>query len=129
MSPDDVTALNNQAAILIVSGHAAAAIPVLDHLLALTNLPTARLNRANARLASQVYAVAEADYRVLERSGEDPGPVGYGLAAIAEHRHDTNQAVYYLRLCLSNAPAGTPLWRQAGARLQSLEHDPGSRNK
>jgi tetratricopeptide (TPR) repeat protein len=129
MSPDDVTALNNQAAILIVSGHAAAAIPVLDHVLALTNLPTARLNRANARLASQVYAVAEADYRVLERSGEEPGPVGYGLAAIAEHRHDTNQAVHYLRLCLSNAPAGTPLWRQAGARLQSLEQVTGSRNK
>ncbi|MGA3284992.1 MAG: DUF2723 domain-containing protein, partial [Verrucomicrobiota bacterium] len=37
-SPDDVASLNIQAAILIQSGNAAAAIPVLDHMLTLTNL-------------------------------------------------------------------------------------------
>ncbi|MGA2280900.1 MAG: DUF2723 domain-containing protein [Verrucomicrobiota bacterium] len=128
-SPDDITNLNNQAAILIVSGHAAAAIPILDHVLALTNLPTARLNRANARFASQDYAAAEADYRELENSHTEPGRVSYGLAMIAERRHDTNRATHYLRLCLTNTPTGTPLWGRVSARLQLLDHDPNSRNK
>ena len=120
-SPDDVPSLNLQAAILIQSGNAAAAIPVLDHMLTLTNLPAARLNRAVAQLFSQDFAAAETDYRELEKSGAETGPACYGLAAIAEHRHDTNQAANYLRLCLTNTPPGTPLWREASARLQMLE--------
>jgi tetratricopeptide (TPR) repeat protein len=124
-SPDDVPGLNLKAAILLQSGNAAAAVAVLDHLLTLTNLPAARLNRAIARLASQDFTAAETDYRELEKSGAETGPVCFGLAVIAGHRHDTNQAVNYLRLCLTNAPPGTPLWREAGARLQVLQ--PGSR--
>ncbi len=123
-SPDDVTSLNIQAAILIQSGDAAAAIPVLDHVLTLTNLPETRLTRAIARLACQDFAAAETDFRELEKSGEEPGRVSYGLAAIAEHRHDTNRAAYYLRLCLTNTPPGTILWHKASARLQTLA--PGS---
>jgi hypothetical protein len=46
---------------------------------------------------------------------------------IAEHRHDTNQAANYLRLCLTNTPPGTLLWREASARLQMLE--PNSKAK
>ena len=128
-SPDDVTNLNNQAVILINTGHAADAIPILDHLLALTNLPTARLNRANARLVSGDYAGAAADYQELEKSHTEPGRVSFGLAIIAEHRRDTNRAAYYLRLCLTNTPTGTPLWNQASARLQSPGHNPDSRNR
>ena len=128
-SPEDTTDLNNQAAILIISGRAADAIPVLDHVLTLTNLPEARLNRANARLAGEDYAGAEADYRELENSRSDPAHVSYGLATIAERRHDTNRAMGYLRFCLTNTPAGTPLWNQASNRLQSLDHAAGSHKK
>jgi len=120
-SPDDVTDLNNQAAILFASGHPADAIPVLDHVLALTNLPTARFNRASARLASHDYAAAEADYHELEKSGMELGRANYGLAVIAESRHDTNQAIHYLRLCLTNTPIGTPFWRQVSVQLQALD--------
>ncbi len=123
-SPDDVASLNIQAAVLIQSGDAAAAIPVLNHVLSLTNLPTARLNRAIARLACQDFGAAETDFRELEKSGEELGRVGYELATIAEQRHDTNQAAAYLRLCLTNTPPGTILWHKASARLQTLE--PGS---
>ena len=123
-SPDDVASLNLQAAILIQSGDAAAAVPVLDHILTLTNLPEARLTRAIARLACQDFAAAETDFRELEKSGEEPGRVAYGLAAIAEQRHDTNLAAHYLRLCLTNTPPGTILWHKASTRLQTLE--PGS---
>jgi len=124
-SPDDVPSLNLEAAILIQSGSATAAVPVLDHVLTLTNLPLARLNRATARLASHDFDAAEKDYRELEKSGAEPGPVSYGLAAIAEHRHNTNQAANYLRLCLTNTPPGTALCRAASARLQMIEPGPG----
>jgi tetratricopeptide (TPR) repeat protein len=120
-SPDDVTDLNNKAAVLFASGNPTDAIPVLDHVLALTNLPTARFNRACARLASHDYAAAEADYHELEKSGVEPDGVSYGLAMIAKHRHDTNQATYYLRLCLTNAPTGTRLWHQASNDLRAFD--------
>ena len=68
----------------------------------------ARLNHAIARLACQDFAAAETDYRELQKSGVETGLVCYGLAAIAGHRHDTNQEVNYLRLCLTNTPPGTP---------------------
>jgi tetratricopeptide (TPR) repeat protein len=126
-SPNDVPNLNLQAAILIRSGNAAAAIPILDHILMITNLPAVRLNRAIARLACQDFEGAETDYRELEKSGAETGPACYGLAAIAGHRHDTNQTVNYLRLCLTNTPPGTPLWREASARLQALKPDPGAK--
>jgi tetratricopeptide (TPR) repeat protein len=119
--PNDVTCLNRQAAILIQSGKAAAAIPVLTHVLTLTNQPEVRLNRAVARLICADVAGAEADFLELEKAGVEPARVNYGLATIAEHRQETNQALHYLRVCLTNTPAGTPLWRQASARLQAIE--------
>jgi tetratricopeptide (TPR) repeat protein len=120
-SPDDITDLNNKAAILFASGKPAETIPVLDRVLALTNLPEARFNRASARLASHDYAGAEGDYHELEKSGIELDRASYGLAIIAEYRHDTNLAIHYLRLCLENTPTGTPFWRDASARLQALE--------
>jgi Flp pilus assembly protein TadD len=124
-SPDDVTSLNLQSEILFQSGHATAAIPVLEHILAITNLPDARLNHALARLAAEDLTAAETDIHELEKTGGEPGRVGYGLAMIAQHRHDTNQAAYYLRLCLTNTPPGTVLWQKARTSLQALE--PGSK--
>jgi Flp pilus assembly protein TadD len=126
-SPDDVHALNSQAAILIQSGHAAAALPVLDHILTLTNLTAARLNRASARVVCRDFAGAETDFHELEKSGVEPGRVSYGLALIAEHRHDTNLAVHYLQICLTNTSSGTYLRQQASTRLQALEPDPGAK--
>jgi tetratricopeptide (TPR) repeat protein len=126
-SPDDVPGLNRQAAILIQSGNPAAAIPVLNRVLTLTNQPMARLNRAIAQLACQDFAAAETDFRDLDKSGWEPGRVNYGLAAIAEQRHDTNQIVHCLRLCLSNTPAGTLFWHEASIRLQRLGADPSAR--
>ena len=125
-TPDDVHTLNSQAAILIQSGKAAAALPILDHILTLTNLPAARLNRANAQILCQNFAAAETDFRELQKSGTEPGRVGYGLAKIAEQRHDTNQAVIYFQACLTNLAPGTFLWRQATASLQALAPNPAT---
>jgi tetratricopeptide (TPR) repeat protein len=120
-TPDDLTSLNLQAAILFQSGRATSAIPVLDHVLTMTNLPEVRLNRALSLLASGDLAVAEREYLDLDKARVMPGPVNYGLAEIAAQRHDTNQTVHYLQICLTNAPPGSPLWRQINDRLQKLQ--------
>jgi tetratricopeptide (TPR) repeat protein len=119
--PDNVAALINQAAILIQMGDATNAIPFLNYALAITNLPIARLNRAVAYLQTQNLPAAEADYLELENSPAQAFPVHYGLAEIAERRHDTNLAIQHLELCLSNAPAGTVKWREARERLDTLK--------
>ncbi len=119
--PDNVAALVNQAAILIQTGDATNAIPVLNYALAITNLPIARLNRAVAYLQTQNLPAAEADYLELENSPAQAFPVHFGLAEIAERRHDTNLAIHHLELCLSNAPAGTVKWREVRERLDALK--------
>ena len=123
-TPDDVPSLNTKAVMLFQSGNAAAAIPVLDHVLALTNQPETRLTRAIVQFQCENFTAAEADYRELEKSGGPRGPVYFGLAAIATQRHDTNQAIYYLQSCLTNTLPGTALWQQASNRLQALGRRP-----
>ena len=118
--PDNVTNLNNQAALLIQAGNAAAALPVLDHLLTLADLSSARLNRAVARLTVQDFAGAEADYCELENQHAAPARVSFGLAAVAERQHATNEMIHYLEICVTNAPADSPLRQQARSRLQAL---------
>lgn len=120
-SPNDVPALNDKAMILIQSGQSAAALPVLDHVLTLTNLPAARINRAFARIAMKDFAQAKTELNELQKSGESQGMVDFGLAVVAGHDYETNSARHYLQLCLSNTPAGGPLWQQANARLRVLE--------
>ncbi|MGA3268436.1 MAG: DUF2723 domain-containing protein [Verrucomicrobiota bacterium] len=120
-SPDDVRSLNAKAFILKQSGQAAEALPILDHILALTNEPSVRLARAFARIDTKDFASARSDLEELGKSGQASEMVDFGLALVAEHGHDTNSARHYLQLCLSNTPAGTPLWRQAHVRLQLLE--------
>ncbi len=124
VSPDDIAALSMQAAILVQSGQAVAALPVLDHVLTLTNLPAARLSRAIARYQCRDLAAAEADYLVLEKTGEALSSVYFGLAAIAEQRHDRSRTAWYLRACLTNLPSGAPLWQQVSNQLHSIETAP-----
>ena len=122
-NPDDVHILNSQAVIYLKYGNTAAAVQVLSHVLSLTNLPAARINRANTLVTRKDFAAAEADYHVLEQSGTDLGRVDFGLGTIAEQRQNTNLAVHYFGLCVSNTQPGTTLWRQASARLQALGAD------
>ena len=118
--PNDVASLNNQAALLIVAGDPAGAIPMLDQVLSMTNISTARLNRANARLVTHDYDGAEADYLELENSGNELERASFGLAVIAEHRGDTNKAAHYLQMCLRHTTRGSTLWNQARQRLELM---------
>ena len=123
-APDEVSSLNTKAVMLFQSGNAAAALPVLDRILTLTNLPEARIERAMAYAATTNYAAAKADYLELQHVLANPFAAESGLAQLAELQHDTNQAIHYLELCLSNAPPGSVQWRQVRARLLSLQKAP-----
>lgn len=118
--PGDAPAMNNKAMILLQGNRPGEAIGLLDRALALTNLPTARLNRGFARLSQDDFARAEADFLELERESNSAPMVEFGLAVVAEHGHDTNRAAGYLRRCLTNSPAGSPLWLRAQSRLKAL---------
>jgi len=120
-SPNDVPSLDAKAMILMQSGQAVAALPVLDHVLTITNQPSARVNRAFAHIAAQDFARARTELNELEKSDDYRGMVDFGFALVATHEYDTNSTRHYLQVCLSNTPAGGPLWQQANARLQILE--------
>ena len=119
--PDNVPALNNKAAILVQSARAAEALPILDHALALTNLPSIRLNRAIALVQARDFAAAEQAYRELRKTNVDKFSIEYGLAQLAEARLDTNTAVAQYQLCLANAPPQSAKWQDAKARLDALQ--------
>ncbi len=119
--PDDTTTMNNKAMILVQAGRSGEAVPLLDHVLTLTNLPSARVNRALACIASTNYDKAESDLRELENEGNGSPVVNFGFALVAQQRHDTNQALHYLQLCVTNVPAGSPLWQEANAHIQMLK--------
>lgn len=120
-APDDVASLNSKGMILLQSGQAAEAVPIWDHVLTLTNLPAARINRAFARMALQDFDSAKSELLALEQTGSSGGMADWGLAMVAEHAFDTNSARHYLQCCLTNTPTGGALWRQASARLRGLE--------
>jgi predicted Zn-dependent protease len=119
--PDDIPTLNIKADILVQTGHAADAIPVLDRVVALTNVPAARLNRAFGRIAAQDFARATKEFNELEKEGSHSARLDFGFALLAEHAGDTNSAKHYLQLCVSNTPPGAVLWRAASAELQGLQ--------
>ena len=120
--PDNIAALNNQATILIQMNQAAAAIPILNRALAITNSPAIRLNRAIGYFLSTNLPAAEADYHQLENLPVDIFSVHYGLAQIAEQRHDTNLAIHHFAICLSNVPPGTIKWENARTHLDALRN-------
>jgi tetratricopeptide (TPR) repeat protein len=118
--PDDQAALLNQSRILIETGRAVAAIPMLDHLLTLTNLPAARFNRAQAYLMTKKFDAAKAEYLALQSTPVNQLLVNFNLGEIAVHEHDTNQAIRYYSVCLSNTPPGSIQWQTASNQLRAL---------
>lgn len=126
--PDDLSGLKAKAAALMQSGKTADAIPVMNRILAITNEPAIRLNRAFAAIATTNFPTARADLAELESNGFASAVVDLGLGMVAEHDADTNAARHYFELCLSNTPVDTPLWHQGGARLHRLESNTSVKN-
>ena len=122
-TPADPEKLNLRAALLAGSGGRSEADGIRDHPLATTNLPGMWPDHALAQLSSKNYEMAEGEFRKLELTGTSPAMASYGLAAIAEHREDTNLVRHYLEVCRTNARAGSLLQRQVSKRLEALNAD------
>jgi tetratricopeptide (TPR) repeat protein len=118
--PDDISALLAKSDVLIRTGREAESIPVLDHILAITNSVPAKINRAFAHLQSTNYAAAKADYAELQ----DPFLANLGLADVALRQGDTNQAVQCFTKCLSHVSPASPEWIAVRARLDALVQSP-----
>ena len=118
--PDYVPALLVRSGILIKTRQADMAIPVLNHVLSLTNSLQAKLNRAIAYAQTRNFSAAKLDYLELEISMPDNFLAEYGLAQMAEMQHDTNQAIHYLNICLSKVPPGSAQWSTIQTVLESL---------
>jgi tetratricopeptide (TPR) repeat protein len=119
--PDNIPALLIQSGVLLQTRRADLAIPVLNHVLSLTNSPQAKLIRADAYVQIRNYAAAKSDYLDAESSLPNGFSAEYGLARIAGLQHDTNQEVHYLELCLTNTRPDPILWRKIREQLDSLQ--------
>ncbi len=64
----------------------------------------ARLNRAVTYLRSNNLDQAKRDYETLQKTFPSAYPVYFGLQEIAYRRKDTNAAIHYIQLYLTNSP-------------------------
>jgi tetratricopeptide (TPR) repeat protein len=119
--PDNTELLNRQAGIFMELNQPTNALAILDHALAITNLPNLRLNHAHASLQSGDLANAEAEFRDLAAQPPDLFLVHFGLASIAELRHDTNLAIQHWEICFTNSPLGSARWLESRAHLAALK--------
>ena len=97
------------------------AIAALTRVMAVTNDPTARFNRALAYLKSDKLDQARADYLELQSTYTNSIQVAYGLGEVAWRRHDTNEAVQNYELYLANAPTNSAEVRTVRERLDQLQ--------
>jgi predicted Zn-dependent protease len=97
------------------------AIPPLTRALSIdSNNYTARFDRAIANLCLDQLDQAQQDYRILVRVFPGSFKVYYGLGEIAWRRKDTNAAIRFYRLYLTNSVPESPEAKMIAERLQSL---------
>jgi tetratricopeptide (TPR) repeat protein len=97
------------------------AIPPLTRALMIdTNNYTARFDRAISYLCSDHLDQAQIDYQVLVKVFPKSFKLYYGLGEIAWQRKDTNSAIRYYQLYLSNSIPDLGETKTIAARLQSL---------
>jgi tetratricopeptide (TPR) repeat protein len=125
LSPDNVNMLVNKGFAHLQLKQYDLAIPPLDRALSLQSTNhLALLNRAIAQLGAGRLDQAQADYESLQKAYPTAFQVYFGLQEIAYKKGDTNSAVRYCELYLTNSPPGNPEAAMVIARLKELR--PGS---
>jgi Flp pilus assembly protein TadD len=122
LAPDDLGALNNKGYLCLQLNAFADAIPPLSQVLAVqTNNYQAMFNRAIACLQSGNLDAAQADYQTLHKVFPTACRFHYGLGEIAYRKNDTNAAISYYQLYLSNSIPGSEEGKLISARLAALK--------
>jgi Flp pilus assembly protein TadD len=120
--PDDPNLLNSKGCAYIQLKQYAAAIPPLDHALALqSSNHVARLNRAIAYLRNDHLDAARQDYEVLQKALPSAYQVYFGLGEIAYRKKERAAAIRYYQLYLTNAPPNTEERKLVNTRLAELK--------
>ena len=120
--PEDIGLQMAKAIILLRAGRPAEAIPILDGILSVTNSMVAKFQRAFANLQITNVAAAKADYLELQEAGASPFFVNHGLAEVALRESNTNLAIGYLNVCLTNVPPGSMPWQAIRKQLDAFSH-------
>ena len=124
VQPDNIAALMSKGSFALQMTNYVSAIDALTRVLTLeTNNYNARLYRALAYLGSDQLDEATQDYKELETLFPKSADVASGLAEISWRRKDTNAAIHYYSLSLSNAPPNVRPERldQLKERLKALQ--------
>jgi tetratricopeptide (TPR) repeat protein len=102
-NPADPKALYYEAvALMQLKSYDKALVP-LNHLLAAqTNNYSALMERAISHLELEHYDAAKADYETLAKVAPNYYQIDYGLQEVAFHQKDTNAAIKYIQLYLTN---------------------------
>lgn len=122
LKPDDVGTLVNKGLILSQLEDFTNAIATFTRVLNLeTNNYNAMLHRGYACFKSDRLAEARCDYEALRKVFPSSLEVNSGLAEIALRLKDTNSALHYYRLCLSNSNPNLEQSRSINERIKSLQ--------
>lgn len=98
------------------------AISALDHVLEIqTNNENALFNRAIANLDSGRLDAAQTDYLRLQLVASNSPPIVYGLGEIARLKGETNDAIRYYQIYLSQVNTNAAEAKMVAARLKSLK--------
>jgi tetratricopeptide (TPR) repeat protein len=122
ISPDNLTSLVNKGFVELQLKNFDEAIPPLSRALSLqpTNSP-ALFCRAMAYLQTDKLDESQRDYETLQKMNPHASAVYHGLAEIASRKKDTNAAIRYYELDLTNVPPNSAEAKFAAERLKSLK--------
>jgi tetratricopeptide (TPR) repeat protein len=122
LRPDDIGAWLSKGLLETRITNYTEAIAVFTHVLTMeTNNYPAILDRAYASVKSERYADALRDYESLRRLFPNSLEVNSGLAEIAFRKNDTNTALYFYGLCVSNSNPRKEQLDFFNARIKSLK--------
>jgi tetratricopeptide (TPR) repeat protein len=122
ISPDNITCLINKGFVDIQLTNYNDAISALTRVLSLqpTNT-TALFCRAVSYFEMDKLDESQRDYESLQKLNPNAYPAYHGLAEIALRRKDTNAAIRYFQLDLTNAPPNYSEVQYATERLKELK--------
>jgi tetratricopeptide (TPR) repeat protein len=121
ISPEALPAMMDKALCHMRLGQFSNSIPVLTHVLSLTNSPEPLLFRAEAYIGAANLDAAAADFQELLRTLPGSAMAYEGLAEVARRKGATNEAIGYYQQCLANAASGSDVARIVSARLRELQ--------
>lgn len=126
LRPDEETALVNKGYLHLQLGNFDEAISALTRVLSnQTTNHSARLNRAIAYLRAERLDEAKQDYEVLLQAFPNQYQIYYGLGEVAWRKKDTNAAIRYYELYLTNSVPHSEETKFVGDRLKQLKSGPG----